>query len=199
MAMWTAMMKEQQIQPPSDLQASLDDSDNNFAGGVYGSYLVGAHRYGGMRQNYTFPEENVGFLRMPTFKGEKYGPANVETRGLCLWSGSKVADQNWAYAEFLVSPWADGKMALGGELIPTRKSVAQTPEFKNLPARLSHLNLLSQAVADWGYSNPQAPVPYAPHLLLAYHRIVSENLPLEKALQDAAAEYNKQVAESKKK
>ena len=110
-----------------------------------------------------------------------------------------VADQTWAYGEFLVSPWADGKMALGGELIPTRKSVAQTPEFKNLPARLSHLNLLSQAVADWGYSNPQAPVPYAPHLLLAYHRIVSENLPVEKALQDSAADYNKQVAESKKK
>jgi ABC-type glycerol-3-phosphate transport system substrate-binding protein len=198
MAMWTSMMKEHQIQPTSDLQASLDDGDNNFAGGVVASYLVGNHRYGSMRANYTFPEENTGLMRMPTFKGEKYGPANVQTRGLTLWSGSKVKDQVWAYGEFLVTPWADLKMALGGELIPIRKSVGASPDFKNLPPKLSHLKLLSDAVADWGYSALSAPVPYDAHLLLAYHRIVTENLPVEKAMQEAAAEYNKQVAESKK-
>jgi multiple sugar transport system substrate-binding protein len=198
MAMWASMMKEHQIQPRSDLQASLDDGDNNFAGGVTASYLVGNHRYGSMRQNYTFPESNAGFIRMPTFKGEKYGPANVQTRGLALWSGTKVKDQVWSYGEFLVTPWSDLKMAIGGELIPIRKSVGASSEFKNLPPTHAHLKLLSEAVSEWGYSDLSAPVPYAPHVLLAYHRIVVENLPVEKAMQDAAAEYNKQVAESKK-
>jgi ABC-type glycerol-3-phosphate transport system substrate-binding protein len=199
MAMWTSMMKEHQIQPPSDLQASLDDSDNNFAGGVYGSYLVGNHRYGGMREHYTFPEENAGFIRMPTFKGDKYGPANVQTRGLTLWSKSKVADQVWSYGEYMVNPWSDLKMAIGGELIPIRKSVGASNDFKNLPPKLAHLKLLADATADWGYSDPLSPVPYGPHVLLAYHRIVTENVPVEKAMQDAAADYNKQVAESRKK
>lgn len=198
MAMWTSMMKEHQIQPPSDLQASLDDGDNNFAAGVTASYLVGNHRYGSMRANFTFPEDQVGFLRMPTFKGDKYGPTEVDTRGLTLWSGSKVPDQTWAYAEMLVSPWADLKMSIGGELIPIRKSVSQSSEFKNLPPHLSHLTLLSNAVAEWGYGLKVGAVPHTPHLLLAFHRIVAENLPVEKALQDAATEYNKQVAEQRK-
>jgi ABC-type glycerol-3-phosphate transport system substrate-binding protein len=198
MAMWTSMMKEHQIQPPSDLQASLDDGDNNFAAGVTASYLVGNHRYGSMRANYTFPEEQVGFLRMPTFKGDKYGPTEVDTRGLTLWSGSKVPDQTWAYAETLVTPWADLKMAIGGELIPIRKSVAESADFKNLPPHLAHLNLLAQAVSEWGYSLVPSPVPFTPHLLLAFHRIVAENMDVEKALQEAATNYNKQVAEQKK-
>ncbi len=199
MSMWTSMMKEHQMQPPSDLQASLDDGDNNFAGGVIASYLVGNHRYGSMRQNYTFPEENVGFIRMPTFKGEKYGPANVQTRGLTLWSGSKVKDQTSAYGYFMITPWADEKMAIGGELIPIRKTVGASPAFKNLPPKLGHLKLLSEAVSEWGYSEFQPPIPYAPHLLLAFHRIASENIAVDKALRDAATEYNKQLAESKKK
>jgi multiple sugar transport system substrate-binding protein len=199
MTMWTSMMKEHQIQPPSDLQASLDDGDNNFAGGVIASYLVGNHRYGSMRQNYTFPEENAGFIRMPTFKGEKYGPANVQTRGLTLWSNSKVKDQTWTYGHFMITPWADEKMAIGGELIPIRKTVGASPAFKNLPPKLAHLKLLSEAVGEWGYQEFSPPIPFGPHLLLAYHRIVTENIPVDKALQDAAAEYNKQLAESKKK
>jgi multiple sugar transport system substrate-binding protein len=198
MAMWSSMMKEHQIQPPSDLQASLDDGDNNFAAGVTASYLVGNHRYGGMRANYQFPESSVAFLRMPTFKGDKFGPTEADTRGLTLWSGSKVQDQTWAYAETLVAPWADLKMALGGELIPIRKSVGQSPEFKNLPPHLAHLTLLSNAVSEWGYGLKTGPVPHTPHLLLAFHRIVAESIPVEKALQDAAAAYNKQAAEQKK-
>jgi multiple sugar transport system substrate-binding protein len=199
MGMWTSMMKEHQVQPPSDLQASLDDGDNNFAAGVIASYLVGNHRYGSMRQNYQFPEESAAFIRMPTFSGEKYGPANIQTRGLTLWSGTKAKDQSVAYARHLITPWADAKMAIGGELIPIRKSVGGSDEFKNLPPKLAHLKFLSEATAEWGYAEPPTPVPYQPHVLLAYHRIVTENVPVEKAMQEAAAEYNKQVAESKKK
>src|SRR5438093_957135 len=163
MTMWTLMMKDHQIQPSSDLQASLDDGDNNFAGGVIVFYLVGNHRYGSMRQSYTFPEENVGFIRMPTFKGEKYGPANVQTRGLCLWSNSKVRDQTWGYGRFMITPWADEQMAIGGELIPIRKTVGASPAFKNLPPKLAHLKLLSEAVAEWGYQEFLLLILFNPH------------------------------------
>ena len=115
------------------------------------------------------------------------------------WSNSKVRDQTWAYGHFMITPWADEKMAIGGELIPIRKTVGASPAFKNLPPKLSHLKLLSEAVGEWGYQEFSPPIPYGPHLLLAFHRIVTENVAVDKGLQDAANEYNKQLAESKKK
>ena len=196
--MWADLMKTHKIQSPQDLLANLDDTDNNFAGGVYASYLVGNHRYGSMRQKYTFPAENALLVRMPTFKGDRFGPANIEQRGLFMWSGSKVKEESWRVLDVMGDREAAVVTGTVGELIPWRKSAAEHPDFVNLAPKDAHLKMLLQAISEWGYSALTSPVPYNEHLLLAYHQIVSENVPVEKALRDAADEYDRAVEKALK-
>lgn len=181
------------IQPRSSLTYTLEDSDNKFVSGLGAAYQFGTHRYGSWQEKMQFPPEDAVWARFPTWDGKRWGPAFINHWSMGVSSRSKAKEQAIAATAFWVSSDADLIMGDIAGQQPKRASVAKNPVFER-PDR-SYVKLFDQAARDWSEPLLSPPVRPTDIYIQAYHSMVNEGVPVQRALEEARDTYNKLLAE----
>lgn len=181
------------IQPRSSLTYTLEDADNKFVSGLSATYQFGTHRYGSWREKMQFPPEDAVWGRFPTWDGQRWGPAFLNHWSMGVSNKSKAKEQAIATTEFWMGADADLIMGDVAGQQPKRASVAKDKVFDR-PDR-SYVKLFDQAARDWSLPLLSPPVRPTDILIQAYHQMVGENVPVQKALTEARDAYNKLLSE----
>ena len=181
------------IQPRSSLTYNLEDADNNFVSGLVASYQFGTHRYGSWREKMQFPPEDAVWGRYPTWDGKKWGPVLVNHWSMGMSNKSKVKDQATRLTEFWMSPEADLTMSDVAGQQPRRSSITDNPIFQR--PDLSFVKLFDQAAHEWSEPLTNPPVRPSDIQIQAYHQMVNDGVPVQKAMTDARDAYNKLLDE----
>ncbi len=181
------------IQPRSSLTYTLEDSDNKFVSGLSAVYQFGTHRYGSWLEKMQFPPEDAVWARFPTWDGKRWGPAFVNHWSMGVSSKSKFKDQAIATTEFWMGSDADLIMGDVAGQQPKRASVGKNPVFER-PDR-SYVKLFDQAAREWSLPLLSPPVRPTDIMIQAYHSMVNEQVPVERALGEARDTYNKLLSE----
>lgn len=181
------------IQPRSSLTYTLEDADNKFVSGLSATYQFGTHRYGSWREKMQFPPEDAVWGRFPTWEGQRWGPAFLNHWSMGVSNKSKAKEQAITTTEFWMSADADLIMGDVAGQQPKRASVAKDKVFDR-PDR-AYVKLFDQAARDWSLPLLSPPVRPTDILIQAYHQMVGENVPVQKALTEARDAYNKLLSE----
>jgi ABC-type glycerol-3-phosphate transport system substrate-binding protein len=181
------------IQPRSSLTYTLEDSDNKFVSGLSASYQFGTHRYGSWLEKMQFPPEDAVWARFPTWDGKRWGPAFINHWSMGVSSKSKFKDQAIATTEFWMGSDADLIMGDVAGQQPKRSSVGKNPVFDR-PDR-SYVKLFDEAARDWSLPLLSPPVRPTDIYIQAYHSMINEQVPVERALGEARDTYNKLLSE----
>jgi ABC-type glycerol-3-phosphate transport system substrate-binding protein len=181
------------IQPRSSVTYTLEDADNKFVSGLSAAYQFGTHRYGSWREKMQFPPDDAVWARHPTWDGKRWGPAFINHWSMGVSSRSKAKEQAIAATEFWVSSDADLIMGDVAGQQPKRASVAKNAVFER-PDR-SYVKLFDQAAREWSVPLLSPPVRPSDIYIQAYHSMVNEGVPVQRALEEARDTYNKLLAE----
>jgi len=181
------------IAPRTMLTYNLEDADNKFVSGLGATYQFGTHRYGSWREKMQFPPEDAVFARYPTWDGSRWGPVLINHWSMGVSSRSKAKDQALALTEFWMGPDADMALADVAGQQPKRASVASNALFDQ-PDR-SYVKLFDTAAREWSLPLLSPPVRPSDLYIQAYHSMVNDGVPVEKALADARDSYHKFLAD----
>lgn len=181
------------IQPRSSLTYTLEDADNKFVSGLSATYQFGTHRYASWREKMQFPADDAAWMRYPTWEGKRWGPTFINHWSMGVSSKSSNKDSALTVTEFWMGPDADLIMGDIAGQQPKRVSVSKNAIFDR-PDR-SYVKLFDQAAREWSLPLLSPPVRPTDILIQAYHSMVSENVPVQKALETARDAYNKLLAE----
>jgi ABC-type glycerol-3-phosphate transport system substrate-binding protein len=181
------------IQPKASLTYNLEDADNKFVSGLSATYQFGTHRYASWREKMQFPPEDAVWARFPTWEGKRWGPSFLNHWSMGVSSKSKFKEQAVLATEFWVSPEADLIMGDIAGQQPKRASVAKNPVFDR-PDR-SYVKLFDQAAREWSLPLLSPPVRPSDIYIQAYHQMVGENVPVQKAMEQARDAYHKLLSE----
>jgi multiple sugar transport system substrate-binding protein len=195
---WTDLIKTHQVEPKEDITRDQATADKNFIGGLYASYGGGSAKFVDVQRGAQgWDGKALAVMRTPGLA--KWGPVEAPGWYLGMNSKAKNPDGAWAWLEYYTSREADLEMAKTGGQLPIRKSTLTDPFFQTEDAgyiRDYHEMVATQGsfVSAWAKSlvNP------ADDLLLIFHAVVDENVPVEKAAKDAADAYNARVKEAAK-
>jgi len=108
-------------------------------------------------------------------------------------SRSKAKDQALALSEFWMGPDADMIMAEVAGQQPKRASVAANPLFDK-PDR-SYVKLFDVAAREWSAPILSPPVRPSDLYIQAYHSMINDSVPVEKAMTEARDAYHKLLAD----
>ena len=181
------------IQPRSSLTYNLEDADNKFVSGGAATYQFGTHRFASWREKMQFPPEDAVWARYPTWDGKRWGPVMINHWSMGISSKSKYKDQALELTKFWMSADADLIMSDVAGQQPKRTSVTSNPIFER--PDLSFVKLFDQAAREWSAPLYSPPIRPSDLYIQAYHQMVNENVPVQKALGDARDAYNKLLAE----
>jgi ABC-type glycerol-3-phosphate transport system substrate-binding protein len=181
------------IQPRSSLTYTLEDADNKFVSGLSATYQFGTHRYGSWVEKMQFPPEDAVWGRFPTWDGKRWGPAFINHWSMGVSNRSKAKEQALAVTEFWMGAEADLIMGDVAGQQPRRASVSKNPVFDR-PDR-SYVKLFDQAARDWSLPLLSPPVRPTDIYIQAYHQMVNEGVPAQRALEEARDTYNRLLSE----
>jgi ABC-type glycerol-3-phosphate transport system substrate-binding protein len=181
------------IQPRSSLTYNLEDADNKFVSGLSATYQFGTHRYGSWREKMQFPPEDAVWGRYPTWDGKRYGPVLVNHWSMGVSNKSKSKDQAIKLTEFWMGPDADLIMSDVAGQQPRRASITDNKVFDR--PDLSFVKLFTKAAQEWSEPLTNPPIRASDIYIQAYHQMINEGVPVQKALGDARDAYNKLLAE----
>jgi multiple sugar transport system substrate-binding protein len=194
---WTDMITKHKVQSKEDVTRDQANADKNFIGGLYSIYGGGSAKFADVRKQASgWDGKSLAVMQVPGL--EK--PCPVEAPGWYLGMNSKAKnpDGAWAWLEYYTSREADLEMVKTGGQLPIRKSTLNDPYFQSEEAAYikSYLDLVStygSFVSGWASS----PVNPSDDILLAFQSVVTDNVPVEKAAQDAADAYDARVKEAR--
>src|SRR4051794_6938604 len=106
---------------------------------------------------------------------------------------SKAKDQALKLTEFWMSPAADLIMSDVAGQQPRRSSITSDPIFQR--PDLSFVKLFDQAEHGGAAPLPTPPVRPSDIEIQAYHQMVNDNVPVQKAMTEARDAYNKLLDE----
>jgi ABC-type glycerol-3-phosphate transport system substrate-binding protein len=182
-----------QIQPKDTLTYNTDDAGNAFNAGRFASYSWGTHLFGNAREKFQFPETDVVWGRYPSWDGKQSSPILINHWSMGLSSRSKAKDQAITTIGFWMSPDADLILGDVASQQPKRASTTKSPVFER--PELSYVKLFDEASRERSEPLLSPPVRESDILIQAYHGMVNDGVPVEKALGDARDAYNKLLAE----
>ena len=136
-----------------------------------------------------FPPEDAVWARYPTWDGKRWGPVMINHWSMGVSSKSKYKDQALELTKFWMSGDADLVMSDVAGQQPKRTSVTSNPIFER--PDLSFVKLFDQAAREWSAPLLSPPVRPSDLYIQAYHQMVNEGVPVQKALGDARDAYNK--------
>jgi multiple sugar transport system substrate-binding protein len=138
--------------------------------------------------------DNLLTAPVPSFNAAKPSPGHVTGWNLAMTANTTNKDLAWKFIDHMTNTEAQKLNAkIAGEL-PSRKSAYQDPWFKE--------SKLGADMTQWKeYLEKAGRVPLFPKDYLFLHRVIAEaaqeivlnNSPIQKALDEAAAKYNKQA------
>jgi ABC-type glycerol-3-phosphate transport system substrate-binding protein len=172
---------------------NLEDADNKFVSGLSATYQFGTHRYGSWREKMQFPPEDAVWGRYPTWDGKRYGPVLVNHWSMGVSNKSKFKDQAIKLTEFWMGPDADLIMSDVAGQQPRRASITDNKVFER--PDLSFVRLFTKAAQEWSEPLTNPPIRASDIYIQAYHQMINEAVPVQKALGDARDAYNKLLAE----
>ena len=182
------------IQPRSSLTYNLEDADNKFVSGVSATYQFGTHRYGSWREKMQFPPEDAVWARYPTWDGKRWGPVMVNHWSMGVSNKSKYKDQAIELTDVLdvgrTPTWSCPTWPGSSR---SRTSITEQHDLRS-PGPLVRASC-SSGGAEWSAPLYNPPVRPSDIYIQAYHQMVNESVPVQKALGDARDAYNKLLAE----
>ena len=181
------------ISPRSMLTYNLEDADNKFVSGLSASYQFGTHRYGSWREKMQFPPEDAVFARYPTWDGKRWGPVMINHWSMGVSSRSANKDAAIAMTGFWMGSDADMIMADVAGQQPKRASVTANPLFDQ-PDR-AYVKLFDTAAREWSAPLLSPPVRPSDIYVQAYHSMVNDGVPVERAMTEARDTYHKLLAD----
>lgn len=193
----TDFIKKHKIQSLGDLSADLDTAENNFASGVYAATISYTNRLESVRTKMQYDWKDVAYLRSPTFDGKKPGPIATRVWDVGMNSKSPSKDAAWAFLTEYFSKEGDLAMVEPGGQMPMRTSNLSHPVLTK-PEK-AYVQVAKEGMVEWGYIEPVPPTPFGPHWVLAYHEVVSGDVPVQQALKKAEDEYHKLLKEATEK
>ncbi|HEX2171496.1 MAG TPA: extracellular solute-binding protein, partial [Dehalococcoidia bacterium] len=181
------------ITPRTMLTYTTEDADNKFVSGLSATYQFGTHRYGSWREKMQFPPEDAVWARYPTWDGKRWGPVILDHWSMGVSSRSKSKEQAITATEFWMSPEADLIMADVAGQQPKRASNAGHAIFDR-PDR-AYVKLFDIAAREWSAPLSSPPVRPTDIYVQAYHSMVNDGVPVEKAMAEARDTYHKLLAD----
>ncbi len=196
---WTDLIQKHKVESKEDVTRDQATADKNFVGGLYASYGGGSAKFMDVRRGAkSWDPKGLWVMRQPGL--DKWGPVEAPGWYLGMNSKAKSPDEAWAWLEYYTSREADLEMVKTGGQLPIRKSTLSEPFFQTEDAgyiKAYHDYVAAQGsfVSAWANS----PVNPSDDLLLTFHAIVVDNVPVEKAARDSADAYNARVKEAAKR
>jgi multiple sugar transport system substrate-binding protein len=181
------------IAPRAMLTYNLEDADNKFVSGLGATYQFGTHRFGSWQEKMQFPSEDAVWARYPTWDGKRWGPVLINHWSMGVSSKSARKDAAVALTEFWMGADADMIMAEVAGQQPKRASVAANPLFDK-PDR-SYVKLFDVAAREWSAPLLSPPVRPSDIYIQAYHSMVNDGVPVERAMTEARDTYHKLLAD----
>ncbi len=189
MTLWADFITKYKVQSKEDLTKGEEEQEGDFESGLVAVNRVGSEDYKDVASKVTFDPKNIGVMPFPTFSGQGTGPCNTWGWAVLMSSNSKQKDTAWKFLDYYVSPESDLlNVKVGGQL-PTRASTTKdpyfsTPEAEYLTLYINAMNA-SSYMSAWNCGDA-----WSNEVLIAFHDIVLNNVPVQDALQAAADRYN---------
>lgn len=190
-SMWIELMQKG-VRSKRDLTADLSTSDSYFASGSEAMHHLASFRIQGISDKASFDPDFIQGTSYPEIDGN---PPSVETNSwsIGMSSNSEKKEAAWKFLEAVVSAESDLQWAKDTPgLLPARRSTLESDWFKSEEAAFTRA--IAEAAARRSHLALTPPVPYLEYLVLAYHNVIAGQS-IDKALQQAAEDYNKRLAE----
>jgi multiple sugar transport system substrate-binding protein len=181
------------IQSQSTLTLNTDDAGSAFNAGRFATYSWGTNLWGNAREKFQFPSEDVVWGRFPSWDGKRWGPVVIDHWSLGISSRSKVKDPAMTVITYWMSPDAD--LILGDVAAQQPKRTSSTSNAIFQRPDMSFVKLFDTATREWAEPLLSPPVRESEILIQAYHSMVNDGVPVEKAMADARDAYNKLLDE----
>lgn len=172
---------------------NADDILAGFKAGTVSMSFQGSMRVSAARE-----AKDVGLMiqtaPVPGFEPGKPAPGMTAGQTLTLGANSKNKDAAWRFMEYYLSPKAQLHFAKAG-VVPVRKSVYNDPYFQTPQGRelIQWRDYIDKHGRVGRY--PEDFAKLSELLARAAQDVVLRNVPVKKALDDAAAKYNAQAGQ----
>ncbi len=188
------MIKKYKITPETSISISSEDLYSEFISGKYAMITGTAVRIPTLRQQASaFSGSDIDLMLLPGWDGKGHSLAGVSGWCVGVSSKSKVKQQAGAFLEFMSNRESDKLWLLEGGQIPIRKStVSALPDFFGKPEN-KYISLAAEGIANFSWAPPKefSISGYREALCLAVQDIITNNTPIETALQKGVAEFNR--------
>ena len=170
---------------------NADDILSGFKAGTIGMSFQGSMRVSAARE-----AKDIGPMiwtaPMPGFQAGKPSPGMTAGQTLTIGANSKNKDVAWRFIEYFLSAKAQLPFAKAG-IVPVRKSVYADPFFQTPEGR--EITQWRDYIDKYGRVGryPEDFAKLSELLARAAQDVVLRNVPVKKALDEAAAKYNAQA------
>jgi ABC-type glycerol-3-phosphate transport system substrate-binding protein len=189
----TNWVTKDRIQPKSTLNMNLSDADKFFASGLCAAYNFGTNTYPTARKNMQFDPMDAVFERIPSPDGQKWGPIGINHWSMGVSSKSKNKDAAFTVMDFWLTKAADLEFAKTAGQQPKRTSSLSDPFFDK--PENAYVKTFADAQKEWAVPDLSAPVRTDDILLEAYHSIITQNVAVKDAMQQAYDKYSKLLSQ----
>ena len=172
------------------ISMNADDVLAGVQAGTIAMATEGSMRVSTARQG---PGAALKTAPMPSFEPGEPAPALVAGQTLGIGANSQHPDAAWAFITYYLSREAQTRWALDALVLPVRRSVLEEPFFTETEQGLEMamwVNLANQVGFTGTY--PEDFAYFSQLLAEAAQRVVLLNVPIQQALDAAAAAYNAQ-------
>lgn len=170
----------------------LSTSDTNFATGREAMHHLASFRIADIKAQAIFDPAEIGSLTYPGID-ENSGAVEINAWYVGIAERSKNKELAWKFVEKLTGAEADLLWAIEADIIPARRSTLSDPFFATPSGEF--VGNLAQKAMESSFLTLCPPVDFKEDLALALHEVVNGTMTTEEALQKAANDYNKRLAD----
>jgi multiple sugar transport system substrate-binding protein len=192
MKFFTDMVVKDKSSPSQSATWTVDDVLEQLASGRVAMAQVAAVRIPSLQQK--LGADKVGFMLWPGNGKVEHSPAVMAGWAVGVWSKSKVKEDAGKFVEYMLGPDSDPIwVTVGGQLPGDNSTVAKVGNYLAKPGN-EYLKVAAEGSAQYGWLTPIdfSVGGYRQALNKAAQHIMVDGADVKAALEDAAAEFNRQ-------